>query len=228
MKVILFKNKKWFPFSEIKKEISNLTTPIKFIVHYKIPVDSFCDVGNKNSKICFEKDYMDKTFFKKSERKHYEDTDLSQSNEEMNRLQHNDEVKGIKLKELERAQLDVRKIMLNNLHEKQDIQVKQQLYEAKINQIIGQNNTIISKSNEETAQNNRIIIQNNNIISHTNTIIAQNNQIIAQNNTSHQKLDHVKESITHSKNEIKQHFDTRYYNLRSHHKTTMVENNKST
>jgi hypothetical protein len=200
MKVILFKNKKWFPFSEIKKEISNLTTPIKFIVHYKIPVDSFCNVGNKNSKICFEKDYMDKTFFKKSERKHYEDTDLSQSNEEMNRLQHNDEVKGIKLKELERAQLDVRKIMLNNLHEKQDIQVKQQLYEAKINQIIGQNNTII----------------------------AQNNQILGQNNTFHQKLDHVKESITHSKNEIKQHFDTRYYNLRSHHKTTMVENNKST
>lgn len=218
MKVLLFNNQTWYPFSEMKKEMPHLTTPIKFIVQYNVPTESFCDVGNKNSKICFEKNYIDRTFFDKSERKNHVETNSSISNEKINRLQYNDEMKGMKIRELETGQLDIKKILLNNLKEKQEIR-------ERLNKIVAQCNTIITQNHEEVAQNNTIIIQNNHIISHTNTIIGQNNQILGQNNAFHQTLDHVKESITHSKNEIKQHFDSRY-NLRSHDKTKMTQENK--
>lgn len=211
MKVLLFNNQTWYSFSEMKKEMPQLTTPIKFILQYNVPTDSFCDVGNKNSKICFEKDYIDRTFFNKSERKHHVDKNFSKSNEKINRLQYNDRMKGMKIRELETGQMDIKKMMLDHLTEKQEIR-------EKLGQIIAQNNTIITQNHEEIAQNNTIIIQNNHII-------AQNHQILEQNSAFQQALDHVKESITHSKNEIKQHFDSRY-NLRSHDKTNLIEEKK--
>lgn len=218
MKVLLFNNQTWYPFSEMKKEMPQLSTPIKFIVQHDIPTKSFCDVGNKNSKICFEKDYIDRTFFNKSERKNHVETNSSIPNEKINRLQYNDRMKGMKIRELETGQLDIKKIMLDNLTGKQEIR-------EKLDQIIAQNNIIITQNQEEIRQNNTIITQNNHIISDTNTIIVQNNDILGQNNALQQALDHVKESITHSKNEIKQHFDLRY-NLRSHDKTKMTQENK--
>ena len=225
MKVLLFNNQTWYSFSEIKKEMPQLTTPIKFILQYNVPTDSFCDVGNKNSKICFEKDYIDRTFFNKSERKHHVDKNFSKSNEKINRLQYNDRMKGMKIRELETGQMDIKKMMFDHLTEKQEIR-------EKLGQIIAQKNTIITQNHEEIAQKNTIITQNHEEIAQNNTIIIQNNHIIAQNHqileqniAFHRTLDHVKESITHSKNEIKQHFDSRY-NLRSHDKTKLIEEKK--
>jgi len=237
MKVILFNEKKWYSFSDMKKEIPHLSTPIKCIIHYQIPTNSFCDIGNKNSKVCFEKDYVDETFFNKSERKHDENNRSSISSEKVDRLQYNDERKGMKIKELETAQLDMKKVLLNNLKEKQEISRRQEIQDTKNNQMMGQNNTIIRQNNDEIAQNhtiirqnhdeiaqNRTIIaQNNQIIAQNNTIITQNNQILGQNNTSHQILQQVKVELVQSKNEVKQHFDLRYYDLRSHHKTKMIQ-----
>tara|TARA_Y100000813_G_C24081512_1_gene313640 strand:- start:45 stop:641 length:597 start_codon:yes stop_codon:yes gene_type:complete len=194
-------------------------------------------MGNKNSKVCFEKDYVDETFFNKSERKHDENNKSSTSSEKVNRLQYNDERKGMKIKELETAQLDMKKVLLNNLKEKQEISRRQEIQDTKNNQMMGQNNTIIRQNNDEIAQNHTIIrqnhdeiaqnhtiiAQNNQIIAQNNTIITQNNQILGQNNTSHQILQQVKAEMVQSKNEVKEHFDLRHYDLRSHHKTEMIQ-----
>lgn len=222
MKVILSNEKKWYSFSDMKKEIPQLSTPIKCIIDYQIPIDSFCDIGNKNSKVCFEKDYVDQTFYNKSERKHEVNNKSSTSSEKVNRLQYNDERRGMKIKELETAQLDMKKVLLNNLKEKQEISRRQEIQDTKNNQMMGQNNTIIHQNNEEIAQNHRIIAQNNQIIAQNNIIITQNNQILGQNNTSHQILQQVKAEIVQSKNEVKQHFDLRY-DLRNHHKTKTIQ-----
>lgn len=223
MKVILSNEKKWYSFSDMKKEIPLLSTPIKCIIDYQIPTDSFCDIGNKNSKVCFEKDYVDETFFNKSERKHDVNNKSFTSSEKVNRLQYNDERRGMKIKELETAQLDMKKVLLNNLKEKQEISRRQEIQDTKNNQMMGQNNTIIHQNNDEIAQNHTIIAQNNQIIAQNNTIITQNNQILGQNNTSHQILQQVKAEMVQSKNEVKQHFDLRCYDLRSHHKTKMIQ-----
>ena len=237
MKVILFNEKKWYSFSDMKKEIPQLSTPIKCIIDYQIPTDLFCDIGNKNSKVCFEKDYVDQTFFNKSERKHDVKNKSSTSSEKVNRLQYNDERRGMKLRELETAQLDMKKVLLNNLKEKQEISRRQEMQDTKNNQMMGQNNTIIRQNNDEIAQNHTIIrqnndeiaqnhtiiAQNNQIIAQNNTIITQNNQILGQNNTSHQILQQVKAEMVQSKNEVKEHFDLRHYDLRSHHKTEMIQ-----
>ena len=164
MKVILSNEKKWYAFSDMKKEIPQLSTPIKCIIHYQIPTDSFCDIGNKNSKVCFEKDYVDETFFNKSERKHDVNNNSSTSSEKVNRLQYNDERRGMKIKELETAQLDMKKVLLNNLKEKQEISKRQEIQDTKNNQMMGQNNTIIRQNNDEIAQNHTIMAQNNQII----------------------------------------------------------------